>query len=136
MADVVSSAATVISGSNAVADGSAAPGTTGKVSDAGHIHAAGVAAQGGAVADPTALTSSAPAAITATDAPAGGTGATAGAYNSAENRDLMIASINATIDDVTEVRTHLAQSVADIAALHTTLDSLLASLRAAGIINT
>jgi len=46
-------------------------------------------------------------AITSSDAPAGGTGATAGAYDSAANRNLMIASIAAIRVDVAEVRTTL-----------------------------
>lgn len=72
------------------------------------------ATQGGAVADA--------AAATALDAPAGGTGATAGAYDDATNRDLMIASQNAIIDDVADIRTQF--------------NALLASLEAAGVIAT
>lgn len=100
------------------------------------VNQIGVATQGAVVADPTALTSSAPAAITATGAPAGGTGAAAGGWDTNTHRDEAIASINAAIADVTEVRTHLAQAIADIAALHTTVDALLASLRAGAIIDT
>lgn len=36
-------------------------------------------------------------------APAGGTGATAGAYSSAANRDLMIASVNAARTDIAAI---------------------------------
>lgn len=36
--------------------------------------------------------------------PAGGTGATAGAYDTAGNRDLLIASVNALIADVLAIR--------------------------------
>jgi len=50
-----------------------------------------------ALSDPAAATVSAP--------PAGGAGATAGAYDTAANRDLMIASINALIADVDALRT-------------------------------
>jgi len=53
-------------------------------------------------------------------APAGGTGATAGAYDTAANRDLAIASINAA-------RT-------DIAALIVTVDALISRVEAHGLI--
>ena len=59
-------------------------------------------------------------AATATDAPAGGTGAAAGAWDTAEHRDAAIATINAL--------------VADTAALRATVNALLASLRAAGLL--
>lgn len=49
----------------------------------------------------------APAPVTLTQtqlaAPAGGTGATAGAYDSAANRDLMIASVNAARTDIAAI---------------------------------
>lgn len=60
------------------------------------------------------------AAITATAAPAGGTGATAGAYDTSAHRDAMIAALNAAIADVTAVRT-----------AH---EALLASLITAGLV--
>ena len=59
-------------------------------------------------------------AITSSDAPAGGTGATEGAYDTAANRNLMIASIAA-------IRV-------DVAAVRTTVNSLLTKLRTAGIV--
>ena len=59
-------------------------------------------------------------AATAIDAPAGGTGAAAGAWDTAEHRDAAIATINAL--------------VADTAALRATVNALLASLRAAGLL--
>lgn len=59
-------------------------------------------------------------AITASTAPAGGSGATAGAYDTSTNRDLMIASLTAT--------------QVDVAALRTKLNALLAKLRTYGII--
>ena len=70
--------------------------------------------KGVAVADATAAT--------AIDAPAGGTGAAAGGYDTAANRDLMITSQNAIIDDVAELRTKL--------------NALLSSLRDREIIDT
>jgi len=53
-----------------------------------------------AVTATVAVTSSAP--------PAGGTGATAGAYDSAANRDLMIASLTAVRVDLANIKTELA----------------------------
>lgn len=46
-------------------------------------------------------------ALTQLAAPAGGGGATAGAYDSAANRDLMIASVNAARDDIIALRAML-----------------------------
>ena len=59
------------------------------------------------------------AAATQLAAPAGGTGATEGAYDSAANRNLAIVSINA--------------ARADIAALRTTVLAILAVLEAHGL---
>jgi hypothetical protein len=70
------------------------------------------AATQAAVANVAAITSLAP--------PAGGTGATAGAYDTAVNRDAMITSLTA-------VRT-------DHAATRTTVNNILTALRAYGII--
>lgn len=58
----------------------------------------------------------------ATTAPAGGTGATAGAYDTAGNRDTAIATINATRTLALELQTQL--------------NALLAQLRASGTITT
>jgi hypothetical protein len=52
--------------------------------------------------------------------PAGGSGATAGAYDTADNRDLMIASITA--------------GAADLLALKKVVNSLIDDLQAAGIV--
>lgn len=59
-------------------------------------------------------------AITATNAPAGGTGAAEGAWDTAAHRDAAIASINALVTDVTVLRTKV--------------NALLASLRTAGLL--
>lgn len=59
-------------------------------------------------------------AITATNPPAGGTGATAGAYDTAAHRDAMITALTAVIADVT--------------ALRTAHENLLTALKAAGIV--
>jgi hypothetical protein len=60
-------------------------------------------------------------AATALTPPAGGTGATAGAYDTAGNRDLMIASITAT--------------QADLLALKQVVNGLIDDLQAAGLIS-
>jgi hypothetical protein len=113
---------------------------------------------GGAVTDAAAITASDAGALTASDAaaataldpPAGGTGATAGAYDTGANRDLMITSQTAIIADVLDIRTefNLALddaidiqaefnlSLDDTIDLRTQFNALLASLRAAGIIAT
>ncbi len=59
---------------------------------------------------------------TAIDPPAGGTGATAGAYDTAANRDLMITSLTAVIADAADIRTQF--------------NALLAELRTEGTIDT
>lgn len=48
--------------------------------------------------------------VTATpsDAPAGGTGATAGAYDTADHRNAAIATINALVDCVDELKAEIA----------------------------
>ena len=52
-----------------------------------------------------------PVAVTLTQvaAPAGGAGATAGAYDTAANRDLAIVSINAARDDIIAIKAALAE---------------------------
>ena len=68
----------------------------------------------------TLSTVAAPVAITATTAPAGGTGATEGAYDTAANRNLMIASLTAT--------------QADMTALHAKVAAILVAIKAMGLI--
>lgn len=46
-------------------------------------------------------------AVTATAPPAGGTGATAGAYDTAAHRDALIDSVTKLVTDVTNIRTAL-----------------------------
>lgn len=75
------------------------------------------------VVRPTALTqtyataSATHAAVTQLAAPAGGTGATAGAYSTAANRDLMIASINAARTDIANVKNFVNQVVDQLQAV-------------------
>jgi hypothetical protein len=62
-----------------------------------------------------------PDAITASNPPAGGTGATAGAYDNATNRNSMITSLTATIADVTALRTTVANMLTGLKATGTIL---------------
>lgn len=57
-----------------------------------------------------------------TDAPAGGTGTADGGWDTAENRDIAIAAINAAIDS--------------IQALELKVNDLLVKLRTAGVLDT
>ena len=86
-------------------------------------------------------------AATATNPPAGGAGATAGAYDTAGNRNLMITSLTNLITDVADIRTQfnallvelktdaqLADVIVDLADLRTQFNSLLEELRTEGTI--
>lgn len=57
------------------------------------------------------------AAVTQLAAPAGGTGATAGAYDTAANRNLMIASVNAARTDIANIKQVLNGLIDDLQAL-------------------
>lgn len=72
-------------------------------------------------AAPSALTAATPAAITSLAPPAGGVGAAAGGWDTAGNRDLAIASITAIRTDLAATRTQVAALVVDITALRATL---------------
>lgn len=87
------------------------------------------------VADPAAMTVGDPAAITATTPPAGGTGATAGAYDTSAHRDAMITSLTAVIADVTATRAEVVKAHADIDVLRATVLALTNALQAAGLIS-
>ena len=69
-------------------------------------HIARALTPGTTVSDPAAITSTAP--------PAGGTGATAGAYDTAQHRDDMIASVTAVRTDVASVRTQLVALMTEL----------------------
>ena len=58
-----------------------------------------------------------PAAITQLTCPAGGTGAAAGGWDTAGNRDLAIVSINAAKTDIALIRTQLV-AVLDVLEAH------------------
>ena len=81
----------------------------------------------------TAVNPTAPAALTQLAAPAGGTGATAGAYDSAANRDLAIASINAARDDLIALRLEVVSYETAISALIVDVAAMRTQLIAAGI---
>ena len=57
------------------------------------------------------------AAVTQATPPAGGTGATAGAYDTAANRDLMIASITAGAADLLDLKQLVNSVIDDLQAL-------------------
>lgn len=92
-----------------------------------------------AVADPdaiTALNPTVPAALSQSAAPSGGTGNTAGAYDTASNRNLMIASINAGRADLIALRAEvvsyevaISALVVDVASIRTQLVAALEELR-------
>ncbi len=69
----------------------------------------------------TAAITAAAAAVTQLTAPAGGTGATAGAYDTAANRDLAIAALNAAKADIAAQKVELDKLIVDHAALRTVL---------------
>lgn len=75
----------------------------------------------GLIPNSGAGTIAAPAAITASTAPAGGTGATAGAYDTASNRNLMVASLTATQVDVAALRVTVADMLVGLKATGTVL---------------
>ncbi len=92
------------------------------------------------VASATASNPTAPAALSQAAAPAGGTGATAGAYDGASNRDLMIASVNAARDDIIALRTEvvsyevaISALIVDVALHRTAINAILAALEAHGL---
>jgi len=111
------------------------------------VNQIGVATQGSAVADVGALNTEVISALTA-DAvvgtiPAGGTGAAAGGWDTANNRDAAIAAMTDVLVVIAEMQVDevamqeaLQDLYADVAAIRTTLNALLASLRAGAIIAT
>lgn len=88
-----------------------------------------------AEADAAALTATAIAAAVPAAAPAGGTGATEGAYDTAVNRDAMITTVNGLRTHAIELDLDYEAMLVDVTALRTKLNSLLAKLRTAGILD-
>ncbi len=84
------------------------------------------------VADPAAATAAA-AATTQATAPAGGTGATEGAYDTSGNRDLAITSINAAKTDIAAQKVELDKLITDVADIRTQLTACLAVVEAHGL---
>lgn len=87
-----------------------------------------------AVPDLGALTATAIAAAVPSAAPAGGTGATEGAYDTAVNRDAMITTVNGLRTHAIEMDLDYEAILVDVAAIRTKLNALLAALRTAGIV--
>ena len=69
----------------------------------------------------TVAISAAAAAVTQLAAPAGGTGATAGAYDTAANRDLAITSINDARTDIAAQKVELDKLIVEYALLRAVL---------------
>lgn len=93
-------------------------------------------AQQAAEAAAAAATATAIAAAVPAAAPAGGTGAAAGGWDTASNRDLAITTINDLRTHAIEMDLDYEALLVDVAAIRTTLNSLLVKLRAHGIIDT
>ena len=87
-----------------------------------------------AEADAAAATATAIAAAVPAAAPAGGTGAAAGGWDTAANRDLAITTINDLRTHAIELDLDYEALLVDVAALRTTVNGLLAKLRTAGIV--
>lgn len=102
------------------------------------------------VADPAAITATTIAAAIPAAAPAGGTGATAGAWDTAANRDAAITTINdlrayaveqkadfnAAIADIADIRTKYGAAVTLANETKAQLNALLVELRNRRIIGT
>lgn len=109
----------------------------------GFLAALGFGTQGTNVVDVVAATATnpaAPAALSQVAAPAGGAGATAGAYDTAANRDLAIASVNAARDDIIALRAEvvtyevaISALIVDVAEIRTKVNSILSSLETGGV---
>jgi len=69
----------------------------------------------------TVAISAAAAAVTQLTAPAGGTGATAGAYDTVANRDLAITALNAAKTDIAAQKVELDKLIVEYALLRTML---------------
>lgn len=101
---------------------------------AAEIVALGAAIPTAAVADLGALTATGIAAAVPAAAPAGGVGATEGAYDTAVNRDAAITMINALRTHAIEIDLDYEAMLVDVAAIRTKQNDLLAKLRTAGIV--
>lgn len=95
-----------------------------------------LAGQQAAQANVAAATATAIAAAVPAAAPAGGTGTTAGAWDTAANRDAAITTINDLRTHAIEMDLDYEALLVDVNALRTTVNALLAKLRTHGIIAT
>lgn len=85
------------------------------------------------VADPAALTATSIAAAVPSAAPAGGTGATAGAYDTAVNRDAAITTINDLRTHAIEMDLDYEALLVDVTALRTKIVAILDVLEEHGL---
>lgn len=90
----------------------------------------------GAVASAAAATTTTIAAAIPDAAPAGGTGAAAGAWDTAANRDAAITTINDLRAYAVEQKADFDKIVADVDDIRSKLNSLLTSLRNIKVIAT
>lgn len=101
------------------------------VNDAATEGANGVVKKAAANTDAVASTV-AVAAVNATTSPAGGTGAAAGGWDTAVNRDLAITAVNQTSALANELKTDLATLVTNFNSLVTQFNAVQAKMRTAG----
>ena len=87
-----------------------------------------------AQADVGALTATSIAAAVPAAAPAGGTGAAAGGWDTAQHRDDAITTINDLRTHAIEMDLDYEALLVDVTAIRTRLNALLAVLRTAGIV--
>lgn len=85
------------------------------------------------VSDPAALTATSIAAPVPAAAPAGGTGATAGAYDTAANRDAAITTINDLRTHAIEMDLDYEALLVDVTALRTKIVAILDVLEEHGL---
>ena len=105
---------------------------TAAVADLGALTATAIAATIPSAAG--ALTATGIAAAVPSAAPAGGTGATEGAYDTAVNRDAAITTINGLRTHSTDLDLDYEALLVDVTAIRSKLNDLLAKLRTAGIV--
>lgn len=93
-----------------------------------------VKAQEAVVAAVSAATATQIAAVMPAAAPAGGTGATAGAYDTANNRDAMIVTLNDIRTWAIEMDLDYEALLVDVADIRTKVNSILTKLKTHGLI--
>lgn len=93
-----------------------------------------VKAQEAVVAAVSAATATSIAAVMPAAAPAGGTGATAGAYDTAAHRDELIVTVNDLRTWAIEMDLDYEALVVDVADIRTKVNSILTKLKTHGLI--